>query len=306
MTDDDTRDEDARKDGALNDQALNHQALDEEAEDDHPETRIDAAWRAAQEAPDSDDVAAARFLDIVLAEALLCPVWEESHEDDDGADALDGASGGEAERGEVAPKMLEIDGRDTLLLFDSEERLAAFSSDPTAFIALPGRNFFEMMAGQGAQIALNLEVAPSATLFGPETVDALAELAASAGEEIDLDPSAPLIVSAPTAAPTPLVAALAARLNAARDMIAEAWLAEFSEEDPGSEGAPGPGRRLALCLRLPEGVDPEEGRDLAMELGRLGASFLEDSALDVALIRADDPILDAVRSEGFGLIRTAS
>lgn len=266
--------------------------------DTHPETRIDAAWRAARTDPESD-MAAARFLDVVLAEALLCPVWDDETSDEAATEPPE-------EQSEVAPKMLEIDGRDTLLVFDSEERLAAFSTEPTSFIALPGRAFFQMMAGQGAQIALNLEVAPSSTVFGPETVDALAELAAAADEELSLDPTGPLIVSPPSGAPAPLVAALAARLNAARAAVAEAWLATLSDEDPAAAGAPGADRRLVLLLRADDAVDPGDARDLATELGRLGASFLEDRPLDIALVGAGDPILEAARAEGFGLIRAAS
>lgn len=287
-------------------------AAPDSAPDPHPETRIDAAWATAQATPDDDD-AAAKFLDVVLSEALICPVWEEA----DAAGAADGgpegasegASGEPAEGGDatqVAPKMIEIEGKDTLLLFDSEERLAAFIEEPTAFVALPGRAYFEMLAGQDAQIGLNLEVAPSSTLFGVETVSAVGEILSGVAEEVSLDPGAPLIVSAPSAAPSGLVGAIAARLNASRAVAAEAWLATVSTEDPEAPGAPGADRRLVLVLRPADGVDRADLEGLAMELGQLGASFLEDQPLDVAVVEAEDALLVAARAEGFGLIRAAS
>lgn len=282
---------------------------DETAEDpieeqlqNHPETRIDAAWREAQADPENE-AATSRFLDAVMTEALLCPVWEQPGSDADGADGSDGAEPEEGQ--EISPKMVEVDGVDTLPLFDSEERLAAFVDEPTAFIALPGRAYFQMLAGQGAQIAINLNVAPSANVFGPETVEALAQIVSQNEEEVALDPSGPLVVSKPEA-PSPLVAALAARLNAFRAQVAEAWLATLSEEDPETPGAPGGARQLVLFLRPAASLDEDQSRSLASEMGQLGASFLEDQPLEVALMTGEEDILKAVRAQGFGLIRAAS
>lgn len=255
---------------------------------DEVETSIDRAWAAAGAAP--SDVEAAQFLDVVLTEMLICPVWEETFED--GPNEDDGPDG-------IAPKMLELEGVETLLLFDTEERLAAFVEEPTSFVALPGRAFFEMMAAEGAQIALNLDVAPSSTVFAPESVAAVAEIIDSAEEEIVFDPATPLDISAPADVSEEALTALSTRL-AASTALAEAWLFDLRIVD---ETAPQPPHRV---LVLVSAADDDEALATLDQLGRdaaraAAAADPDGLTVETTLLPADDPILARARETGFGL-----
>lgn len=257
---------------------------------------LDEAWeaaRAAELAQEGDsDAVAARFIDVVLNEPLFCPVWED---EDDSAESGAAETGAEEE---ISPKMIERDGVDTLLLFDSEERLAAYVDEPTPFVALPGRMFFDLARGQGAQIALNLDVAPSSTVFSPETVDAIAELVAAADETLDISADAPLQVGPPANASEALLSALSARLAAARSVAGEAWL--FSVSYPAEDGREV--QHLVLGVVGVEGADGREQRGLAGELSRLGGVLLDDSTfLDVAWLVEGERLLGLARRFGVGL-----
>lgn len=259
--------------------------IDVDSDDDDESTRLDEAWAAAQAVGATED-AAARFIDVLLAEALVCPIFDE-----DDAEADD-------ESESVQPRLVEIAGRETVLLFDSEERLAEYVEEPTAFIAAPGRAFFDMAAANGAQIALNLDVAESSTVFEPHVVQAISTLAAESDDEVSLELDESLTVEAPDDASPALLGALAARVGAARALLAEAWLAVVQLGDSPTA--------MALGLRPTDGVDIEELRELARELARLGGSFSDDgSPLDVALLREGDGALDAFRRVGFGLLAQA-
>lgn len=250
------------------------------------ETRIDRAWDAA--AQDGGDEAAAKFIDVVLAEALICPVWE----DDPNADG-----------DQIAPKMVEIDGRDTMLLFDTEERLASFAEEPTSFVALPGHVFFETLSGQNAQIALNLDVAPSSTVFDSASVDAVAALIREGEENAELvDPTAFTAIAPPAASET-MLAALSARLSSAAGVADEAWLFAMSSDDP--EAAASADRPiLALVGALEKSL---EAQALGRELARLaGAEDERGEGVDVAVLAPDDAVLDRIRAVGFGLLRRSA
>lgn len=256
------------------------------AQDEDIETRIDAAWSAAADDPESDE-AAARFIDVVLAEALICPVWEE-------ADDL------EADSDAIAPKMVEVDGRDTLLLFDTEERLAAFVEEPTSFVALPGQSFFEMAAGRGTQIALNLDVAESSTVFDPDSVDAIAALVHDSEEDAALIDPRQLTVAAPGDVSEEVIAALGARLRAAGDAVTEAWLFDMLKQ-PVSGAAEAGRDRPVLALVGGDG-DADAVQTLGRELARLaGARDPGGDGVDIAVFKADDPALERIRAVGFGL-----
>lgn len=252
---------------------------------DSVETRIDRAWTEAQAADVRNDAAAdaaaAHFMDVLLAEALICPVLE----------GPDGSMEG------FSPKLTDLHGRDTLTLFDAEERLAAFMGAPTAFVAMPGRRFFELAASKTLPVALNPNVAPSSMILSAEAVTAMGAVATS-GEEIVVDTSG-LSMAAPLAAPEALLVALSRRIEAARADIAEAWLVALIE-GAGEEAAAG---RLALVLRPDEALAMEDLRALAEELAQLGASHLTDGAtLDVSIARLRDPLLKMARNWGVGFL----
>lgn len=260
-------------------------------------TRVDAAWEMAKSAesggggPDAD-AAAARFIDRLLAEPLICPVVSDAH-----------GEPMEAADGSFTLLTDERDGRETLVVFDTEERLAAHVSAPTAFVAQPGRYFFALAAERGAQISLNPDVAPSASVFAPQTVDAIAALIEATEEVVAETGRGGLEISAPGGAPETLMAALSARLSAAQADVREAWLFSLSRvaEQPGADGAADAGR-LVLGL-LPRAADRADGlRRLASELGRLSGALLNENRLDIAIFEPEDRILSVARRCGFGLV----
>lgn len=257
------------------------------ADDDEAPTRLDIAWAEAlvgeAEGADptaiDDDARAAKFVEALLAEPLICPVL-----DDD--DALDS---GETMR----PLTLEHDGRPTLLLFDTEDRLAAFIDTPTNFVALAGRSFFRLVKGSGAQVALNLDVAPSSTVFSPQTVDAIALLAEASEEEVEVGAGEALTVAPPSPPSEGLLRAMTARL-AADGRVEEAWMISIAS---GDDVAPRFDQALALTPRE-SGVDL---RDLAADLSRLAGSFDDAARLDIAVAGKGEPFLEAARRLGVGL-----
>lgn len=246
------------------------------------ETRLDAAWMRAN-APKASDAETARFYDVMLAETLYLPVFDEIDED--------------TEQG-IAPKMIEVEGVQTLLAFDTEERLARFIEGPSNYVALPGRGVIEMIAGRDVQLALNLGVAPSATLLPPGIIDWIWETISAPPDVVELGRGAPLSVSAPTQAPQSLLAALTARLALMSRDVAEAWLFTTSfERDEG-----GIARHLVLGLRLWPEAEPRADR-LAQELAQLGNSFLPvELPFDIGFLNEGDRLLMLARERGLGLL----
>ena len=268
---------------------------------DAPQTRIDEAWLEA--GPTPSDEAAARFIDVVIAEPLFCPIWDEGDPEAPAETAADQEEDGES----IWPKMVEVDGASTLPLFDSEERLAAFVDEPTSFVALPGLAFFEMMAPQGGQIALNLDVAPSSTLFAAETVAAVAEIAAASGdEEIAFDAGSTLTVSAPQNVGAQTLQTLGARLTAAGELVAEAWLFDLtpvSAEENGDGPAAAAETRHRVLALVGAAETNAELRALGEEAARLAASAEPDAPpLEIAVARPNDQVLTRARAVGVGLL----
>lgn len=274
-----------------NEDILNRPAAELGDADEETPSRLDLAWAdallddsedetgAAGPESDENDAAAARFVEALLAEPLVCPVLDDADEMEDGD--------------RLHPLTIDHNGLPTILLFDSEDRLAAYIDDPTSFIVLAGRSFFRLAKGAGAQVALNLDVAPSSTVFSLETVDAIALLADASEEEVTVGAGEALTVAPPAPPAEGLLRAMTARL-AADGRIGEAWLVSIGG---GDALAPRFDQALALLPRMP-GLDLS---DLAADLGRLASSFADDERLDIAVAREGEPFLAAARRLGVGL-----
>ena len=270
------------------------------------DTAIDRAWRRAQDAEcchdaSEADAAAAEFIDTLLAEPLICPIDEPPSDEEN---AL------------FRPTIVQRDGCDTVLAFDTEERLAEYVDAPTSFVALPGRTLFALAAGRGAQIALNPTVASSDTLFNPQTVDAIASLIEASEEDVAIaaDTAGGLEITAPGDASEALMTALSARLAAARAEVVEAWLFRIEQLESGGESASAEtdaasvetnASRLVLGLLPSDDGASDSIRNLAGELGRLSGALLQDDALDIAIFAPSDRMLEAARRCGFGLVSGA-
>lgn len=185
---------------------------------------------------------------------------------------LEDEAGGET----VRPAVFPVDGGRFVLAFDTEERLTEFVGGEAPFAAMTGRSLAAMLAGQGLGLGLNLGLAPSSELIGPDAVDWLAETLGHAPAEVVERPEE---VLAPAGLPEPLIAALDAKLAGAGGLARCAYLVAVRY---------GGGRRAHL-LGV---VDPVPGAEaaLARAVGEaLAFSGIEAGTLDVGFFAASDP-----------------
>lgn len=188
---------------------------------------------------------------------------------------------------QVEPRVFELEDGPVVLVFDREERLAAFTGGIAPYAALPGRVIAGLLRGQGIGLGVNLGVAPSSMLLPPEALEWLAETLEGGPEEAEAVPEefvAPFV-------PESLVAGLDAKLARAAGLAQGAVLAgvryrggrrghvlAFLDAAPGAEGALARAMREALVF---SGVEmgeldvvflgAEEG--VAQAMGRVGLRF---------------------------------
>ncbi len=229
-----------------------------------PETPLDAAFLAS--AADPDPALRLRFHERVLDAELAVPLA--------------------AEAGETrAPRVFDLEDGRFVLAFDRDERLADFLGAPTEFAALSGRRLATLLAGKGIGVALNLG-APSATLLPAGAVDWLAAMARPAPEARAMR----LAGLATPDIPVALGAALAAKLAAMTDAVADAHL--VAATDPG--GAAG---TVLVLTGVPE--DARAGVAAAVaEAVRFTAGAPE---IDVAFLDAGSDAAAAVARAGLRL-----
>ncbi|MCU0854128.1 MAG: SseB family protein [Rhodobacteraceae bacterium] len=175
-------------------------------------------------------------------------------------------------------------GAELFLLLEAEAEGEAIT--PRLFpAAVSGRALAPMLAGAGLGLALNPEVAPSATFLPPEAMRWLAETLAERPAEVE---ARPVAVSPPDGLPEALLAAIDAKLATATGLARHAWLAAVAYGD-GREG-----HLLAF-------VDALEGAEagLARAMGEaLTFSGVEAGEIDVAFFRASDPVMARIAKVG--------
>ena len=221
-------------------------------------TPLDTA-HAAMEAAPGDDAARLRFFERLADGELFLLLAEEAQGD------------------QITPELFETEEGRFVLVFDREERLAAFVGRIAPYAALSGRAVTRMLAGQGIGLGLNLEVAPSSVLIPAEAVDWLAETLAQAPgeEERHLDTLTP-----PHGLPEALLSALDAKLAAARGLAVSAYLVAVTYRGGGQ------GHLLGV-------IDARPGAEAALAAAvneALTFSGIEAGALDVAFFAASDPV----------------
>jgi hypothetical protein len=121
----------------------------------------------------------------------------------------------------LEPKVFDLEDGPVVLVFDREERLAAFTGGIAPYAAMPGRVIAGLLKGQGIGMGVNLGVAPSAMLLPPEAMDWLAETLEDGPEEVEARPEAFL----PPSVPAAVIAALDAKLARAGGLATGALLA---------------------------------------------------------------------------------
>ncbi|EEW25545.1 SseB family protein [Rhodobacter ferrooxidans] len=218
-------------------------------------TPLDTAHAAMQAAPD-DDTARLRFYER-LADGELFLLLES-----------------EAKGDSLTPQVFDLEGGPVVLVFDLEERLAAFTGIPAPYAAMPGRVIAAHLAGQGIGLGLNLGVAEAAMLLPPEAVDWLAETLDNPPEAVE---ARPVAFHAPDLAEA-LLTGLDAKLARAGGLADHALLAGVSYDD-GSTG-------LVLAF-----IDTAPGAEapLARAAGEaLTFSGLDQGGIDVIFLAATD------------------
>lgn len=229
-------------------------------------TPLDKAHAAMTGAPEDDRARLGFYERLADAELFLLLVNE-----------TDGAG--------VIPSIFETSDGPFALAFDREDRLAAFTGEPTSYAALSGRAIADMLSGQGIGLGLNLGVAPSEFLI-PET--ALTWLRDTLSIEPEALSAQPDEIAPPTGLPERLVTGLDTRLASAAGLAKMAYLVAVTYPD-GRRGhmlaviAPAAGAEAALARAISEA---------------LVFSGIEAGTLDVAFFADSDPIAATLARHG--------
>ena len=214
----------------------------------------------------------------------------------------------------VSPAVFEVGEGKFVLVFDSEERLVAFSDRVVPSLALPGRALVQMlMSGEDEAmgLGLNLDVAPSSMLLPADVVQWLAQMLITPPEQGLTEPQGnstntrPIGLFAPDDLPETVVTALTSRLIGAAELARAAWLvgAEFEGGNRGYlvvfEEA-NPDAEPALAAAVAQAVVFGGAGAEMRSSGKIGNSSETGSgagvlALDAAFAGRGDPILNQLR-----------
>jgi hypothetical protein len=172
-------------------------------------TDLDDAYFAMAAAQDDDDTARLRYYARLADGEMILMLADEAR----------GAN--------LTPKVFDLEDGPVVLIFDSEEKLGAFTGGVVPYAALPGRVIAQQLAGQGIGLAVNMGAA-SMMLFPPDAVDWLAQTLTQTPTEVQARPTA---FHAPTGLPQTLLAALRAKLARSGGIAAGVLLAGVSYDD---------------------------------------------------------------------------
>ena len=184
----------------------------------------------------------------------------------------------------LEPRVFDLEDGPVVLVFDREERLAAFTGGIAPYAALPGRVIAGLLKGQGIGLGVNLGVAPSSMLLPPEAMDWLAETLDGGPDETEATPET---FHAPRV-PEILITGLDAKLARAGGLAAAAVLAGVVYRD---------GRRGHLLAFL-DAVPGAEGALARAMREALVFSGIEAGELDVVFLAATDAAARAMAGVG--------
>ena len=231
-------------------------------------TPLDLA-HTAMEGDVQDDAARLRFYERLADSELFLMLSEELK---DGAD-------------NVTPEVFDLGTSRYVLVFDREDRLAAFSGGVTPYVSLSGRAITQMLAGQDIGLGLNLEVAPSSILLPPDAISWLNETLGNSPDELDAKVTE---VRPPHGLPEQLIAAIDTKLATAMGLANAAYIVSTTYEHGGQ------GHMLAFVEAIPEA----QGALARAASEALTFSTIEAGAMDVAFFRASDPIVEKLERVG--------
>ena len=181
----------------------------------------------------------------------------------------------------LEPRVFELEDGPVVLVFDREERLAAFTGGMAPYAALPGRVIAGMLKGQGIGLGVNLGVAPSSMLLPAEAMDWLATALETGPEAIEAHLQG---FHAPKGLPQALMEGLDAKLARAGGLAAAVLLAGVSYAG---------GRRghLLAFLDAAPGAEPALARAVSEALVFSG---VEAGELDVVFLDRTSPAAEAM------------
>lgn len=230
------------------------------------ETVLDRAHAAMEAAPD-DDAVRLRFFERLLDGELFLLLEKEAEGDN------------------LTPDVFTVEDQPFVLVFDREERLAAFVGRPAPYAALSGRIVASLLDGQGIGLGLNLGTGLSEMLLPAEAVTWMVEVIANAPTEVEARPEE---VMPPAGIPEAVLTALDAKLAIAAGLAPLVYLVGVRYGD-GTKG-----HLLAF-------VDAERGAERALAQAANEAlvfSGIEAGSIDVAFFDASDPITPRLAKVG--------
>lgn len=183
----------------------------------------------------------------------------------------------EAEGDSISPELFELPDHAVVLVFDTEERLAAFVGKPVPYAAMSGRAIAVMLAGQNIGLGVNLEVAPSSVLVPPDALSWLAQTLTHAPDEVEARAEA---FHAPVGLPESLITALDEKLSTAAGLAKFAYLVGVTYDGGGK------GHLLGFVDAIPDA----QGALAKAVSEALTFSGIEAGALDVGFFGASDPV----------------
>lgn len=177
----------------------------------------------------------------------------------------------------VNPRLFNVDNQQVALAFDTPERLAEFAGDISAYAAMSGRVLISLLEGEDLSLGLNLEVAPSATLLGPDALKWLHQTLGHAPKQLEARPEE---FMPPANMPETLITALDTKLASAANLAKLAYLAGV-RYDTGVQS-----HLLAV-------IDPVPGAEGALANAineALVFSGIEAGSIDVTFFKSSDPL----------------
>lgn len=183
----------------------------------------------------------------------------------------------EAAGDQVEPELFDVEGASLVLAFDREERLAQFVGRPAPHVTLVGRALVRMLAEGGLGMALNPDVAPSATVLDPDALVWLVGVLEQGPQDTEARIET---FSAPGGLPEVLLGALDTKLATAAGLARMAYLVGVTYEG----GARG---HMLGLIGAPEAA---QGALAAAVNEALVFSGVEAGMLDVAFFAASDPV----------------
>ena len=224
-------------------------------------TPLDAAHAAMAQNP-QDNAARLRFYERLAESELFLMLQNE-------ADEVSGS---------VTPEVFDLGDARYVLVFDREERLAAFAGQATPYIAVSGRVVASMLIGEEIGLGVNLEVAPSSILLPAQAIAWLHDTLENSPDEVDAKIAE---VGPPKGLPEALIAAIDTKLATAMGLASAAYFVSVTYDHGGK------GHLLAFV-----GAVPEAQEALAQAASEaLTFSDIDAGAMDIAFFRAADAIV---------------